>query len=394
MVAQLTLVMENTEVYPTLRALSATGRAACMSLGQVDIVSSAPPVLNHWKSNTMSAHLSGKDGHLYGAKAQKKPTGKEISSSTSLAFSSQLSSLIANGKNPREKTSIAKPRPKKEDIFSTHNRNTKKRALKDIDDVDFTQQKHATSSEALDPAAWHRAKRKMEEKARLYSAMKRGDVEDLDERYAVDFDRKWAEAQDNGESDEEIPDEVDPDSDEELVEYVDEFGRNRKGTKREAAMEERKKATQAADTSDRFTARPNMPTNVIYGDTIQSAAFNPDDTVAQQMAEIAAKRDHDTPPPDTHFDSKQEIRTKGVGFMQFSANAEERKRQMANLEAERKETELRRSDAARRKEERKREIEERRKKIAEKRTEKKTDKFLSELGGELGDFGASDEKET
>jgi hypothetical protein len=328
--------------------------------------------------------LSGKDTHLYGVKKQKKATGKEISSSSSLAFSSQLSSLIAGGKSTLERTSTAKARPKKEDIFSTHNRNAKKRALKDIDDLNF-KQKHLTNSEAVDNATWHRSKRKMEEKARLYAAMKRGDVEDLDDKYAVDFDRKWAEAQDAGEdgSDTSDGEHDDASEGEELVEYIDEFGRNRKGTRAEAAREERRKQTKAADTSDRFTARPSMPTNIIFGDTIQSAAFNPDDTVTQQMADIASKRDHDTPPPDEHFDSKKEIRTKGVGFMQFSADAETRAQQMANLEAERQETETKRSEAAKRKEDRKREVEERRRKILEKRTNKQTDRFLNDLMGEL-----------
>jgi hypothetical protein len=328
--------------------------------------------------------MSSKDAHLYGAPKSKKVTGKEISSSSSLAFSSQLSSLIASGKNAKERTAAGKARPKKEDIFSTHNQNTKKRALKDLEDLDFDQ-RHSTTSEALDDAIWHRAKRKMEEKARLYAAMKRGDVEDLDERYAVDFDRKWAEAQEAGGEDSDTSEGEDgvPSEGEQLVDYIDQFGRNRRGTRAEAAREERKKQTKAADTSDRFTARPNRPTDVIYGDTIQSAAFNPDDTIAQQMAEIAAKRDHDTPPPEEHFDSRKEIRTKGVGFMQFSADAEERKKQMDNLEAERRETEARRAEAAKRKENRKKEVEERRRKIQEKRTNKQTDRFLNDLMGQL-----------
>jgi len=347
------------------------------------------------------SHLSHKDGHLYGIPKTKRPaaTGKQISLSSSLAFSSQLSSLIASSSNKKAASSSSstttfassagRPRPKKEDIFTTHNRNTKKRALRDLDDVDFTAQKHATSSEGVDTDTWRRAKRKMEEKARLYAAMKRGDVEDLDERYAVDFDRKWAEAQDKSEDDDDDDDDddhSDGDGDGEMVDYVDEFGRNRRGTKAEAAREERRKATLAADAQgDRFTARPSMPTNVIFGDTIQSAAFNPDENIAAQMADIAAKRDHNSPPPDEHFDSRKEIRQKGVGFMQFSADAEERKRQMGDLERERAETERRRAEAAKRKEERKREVEERRRKIQEKRTEKKTDRFLSELMGELAE---------
>jgi hypothetical protein len=335
--------------------------------------------------------MSAKDAHLYGIPRQKKKaSGKEIPSSTTLAFTSQLSSLIASsntsGKDTSGRTGAGRSRPKKEDIFSTHNKNSKKRALKDLEDeeADFSQ-KHSTNSDKLDEVTWHRAKRKMEEKARLYAAMKRGDVEDMDEKYAVDFDKKWAEKQEAGKGDDTSSGEDDSDSGvEDVVEYTDEFGRTRKGTRAEAAREERRKRTMAADEPDRFTARPSMPTNIIYGDTVQAAAFNPDETISEQMAELAKKRDKSaTPPPDEHFDGKKEIRTKGVGFFQFSADPEERKKQMETLENERKETELRRTEASRRKDERKKEIEERRKAILQKRGKAKADRFLNDLLGEM-----------
>ncbi|KIW08312.1 uncharacterized protein PV09_01231 [Verruconis gallopava] len=333
--------------------------------------------------------MHSKDAHLYGVPKPKKAPGKDMSSSSSsLAFTSQLSSLIASGKDARERTAPARPRPKKDDIFSVHNRNAKKRALKDLDEVDFAQ-RHSTSSEAVDEATWRRAKRKMEEKARLYAAMKRGDIEDLEDKYAVDFDRKWAEAQEAGgdatsSTDDEDEDEA-PSDGEELVDYVDEFGRNRRGTRAQAERAARRQQTQAANAADdRFTARPSMPAQLIYGDTIQSAAFDPDAGVAERMAALAAKRDAaTTPPPETHFDARHEVRTRGAGFMPFSADAEERKREMEALEAQRRETEAQRAEAARRKEERRREVEERRRKIQERRTAKKTDRFLKELLGEL-----------
>ncbi|KAK5155710.1 hypothetical protein LTR04_005772, partial [Oleoguttula sp. CCFEE 6159] len=241
--------------------------------------------------------MTTRDSSLYGIpKPTKKLTGKEISSSTTLAFTTQLSSLIASSSSS-SKTSAptaGRARPKKEDIFASHNRNTKKRALKDLqDDSAAFAQTHSTKSEALDDATWHRSKRKMEEKARLYAAMKRGDVEDADERHMVDFDRKWAEreaAAHNSDHDTSDDDDNDDDDDagtdaaEELVEYLDEFGRTRRGTKAEAAREERRKKTLAADEPDRFTARPAAPSNLIYGDAVQAAAFNPDEPMAAQMA--------------------------------------------------------------------------------------------------------------
>ncbi|KAF2086783.1 hypothetical protein K490DRAFT_66560 [Saccharata proteae CBS 121410] len=329
---------------------------------------------------------SSKDSALYGIPRSKKPA-KEIDTSTNRAFASQLTSLIASSaSDSTSRTTAGRARPKKEDIFSTHNRNTKKRAAKDLEDVDFSQ-KHTTSGSALDETTWRRTKRKMEEKARLYAAMKRGDVEDADEKYAVDFDRKWAEKEgkgigsdndtssDNGDSD---------DDQDELVEYTDEFGRTRKGTRADAAREERSKRATAAAESDRFRARPDAPTNIIHGDTVQAAAFNPDETIAEKMAQVAAKRDkEDSPPPDEHFNGSAEVRSKGVGFFQFSADAEERKRQMEELEKERQETEKMRSEKNERKEARKKEVEERRKAIAQKRSKAKADKFLNGLMGEM-----------
>lgn len=224
----------------------------------------------------------------------------------------------------------------------------------------------------------------------MYAAMKRGDVEDLDERHMVDFDRKWAEAEERGEAskfyDTSSGEEDDASEDEEMVEYIDEFGRTRRGTRAEAARSERIQNAKAAgaDAADRFTARPSAPSNIIYGDLIQHSAFNPDEPVAQQMAELAAKRDKSlTPPPETHFDARKEIRQKGQGFFQFSADEEERKRQMAELERERMETEQRRKENQDRKEKRRREVEERKRTILKKRGQKQADRFMENLMSEL-----------
>jgi hypothetical protein len=294
---------------------------------------------------------SSKDASLYGFQRPKRLKGdKEISSNTTSSFTSQLSSLINKPKTSNN-TSEAGARPKasrtkakKEDIFATHNRNSAARAQRDLDNAASPAfaQKHTTNGEGLDGAIWERSKRKMEEKARLYAAMKRGDVEDEGERFAVDFDRKWAEKYGDGQSGEEdLSDEEDEDEENGgMVEYVDEFGRTRQGTRADAARVARQERGMADMTGDRFTARPSAPSAVIYGDTIQHQAFNPDMPIAMQMEELAKKRDRSlTPPPDLHFDASREVRQKGTGFFQFSEDAEERKKQMADLERERLETE-------------------------------------------------------
>jgi hypothetical protein len=336
---------------------------------------------------TMSNHLSGKDAHLYGSKNAARSKRKEISSSSTVAFSSTLSNLIKASSSSDASKPAARPRKDKDDIFKTHNKNVKKRALADLDDANLATQKHRgrTSDEKDEDAShWKRTQRRMEEKARLYNALKRGDVEDMD---GVDFDRKWADAQaskDGAGNASSSSDEADS-ADEEEVEYVDEFGRTRKGTRAEALREERRKRTLANDAPDRFTARPEAPDQIIYGDTVQTNAFNPDETIAQAMAELAAKRDKElTPPPELHFDGRQEARTRGTGFMYFDKDEEERREQMQRLEKERAETERVRRERKDKLEERKRMVEEKKRAMREKRSKGKAERFLDELGVELG----------
>jgi hypothetical protein len=338
--------------------------------------------------SSKNSHLSGKDAHLYGAKNTARSKRKEISSSSTVAFSSTLSNLIkasstGDGAKP---TAAGRPRPQKDDIFKTHNKNVKKRALADLDDADLVTQKHRgrTSDEKdEDAASWKRTQRRMEEKARLYAALKRGDVEDMDDKYGVDFDRKWADAQATG-AGEESSSSDESSADEAEVEYVDEFGRTRKGTRAEALREERRKRTLENDVPDRFTARPSMPEQIIYGDTVQTNAFNPDETIAQQMADLAAKRDKElTPPPELHFDGRAEARTRGTGFMYFDQDEEERRRQMSNLEKERAETERVRRERKEAIDKRKEMIREKKRAMAEKRSKGKAERFLDELGVEM-----------
>lgn len=336
--------------------------------------------------------MSSKDAHLYGSKPKSRTKAKAISSSSTLAFSSTLSNLIKASSSDSNKPSTGRTRPQKEDIFKTHNKNVKKRALKDLEDSDFTQ-KHrgrTTNEKEEDEAAFRRTKRRMEEKARLYNALKRGDIEDRDDKYGVDFDLKWAEKNEKGEASSSSESESEA-SEEELVEYVDEFGRTRKGTRAAAAREARRRNNLAADEPDRFSARPSMPGNIIYGDTVQTHAFNPDETIAQQMAELAAKRDKElTPPPELHFDGRAEARQRGTGFFHFSKDEEERQEQMGRMEKDREETDRVRRERKEAIEKRKEMVREKKRIIAEKRSKGQAEKFLDELGTQL--FKEEDEE--
>ncbi|KAI9824803.1 MAG: hypothetical protein M1832_001631 [Thelocarpon impressellum] len=329
---------------------------------------------------------------LYGVRRQKS-SAKEISSSSGLAFSSQLSSLIASsGGTARTSSGRARPSKTKADIFTAHNKDAKKRAAKDLEDDGDVRAGKRQDLDAVDDALLHRSKRKMEEKARLYAAMKRGDYvapggdegKNLEESGLVDFDRKWAEDEGTGDGSESSDGDAGS-SEEEQVEYLDEFGRLRKGSRAQAAREERRKRANAADEPDRFSARPTAPANLIYGDTVQAAAFNPDEPVAARIEELARKRDRSpTPPEAVHYDAKSEVRSKGVGFYEFSRDAGARKQEMEGLERERGETERGRRDKAERLERRRRAVEERRQLIREKRGRKEADSFLEGLSGAMG----------
>ena len=318
----------------------------------------------------------------------KSKKEKEISSSTSLAFTSTLSSLLASQSSSTSTTKPGRLRPSKtkEDIFTSHNRNTKKRAAKDLEDDDgrsYSEQKHKKDVGEVDASVLHRSKRKMEQKAKLYKQMKRGDLGDEDDDGGlVDFDRKWAEQGESSTSDE------DDDGMNEVVDYEDEYGRSRRGTKAEAERIARRKANavRGQEELDRMSARPAMPSKVIYGDTVQVAAFNPEDEVQEKMEELARKRDRSaTPPEKKHYEADKEFRIKGVGFYTFSKDEGVREKEMEALERERWETERIRKEREGKKEARKREIEERRKEIAEKKAKKQADSFLAGLEADLGE---------
>jgi len=329
--------------------------------------------------------MSAKDAHLYGARPKDRAKAKEISSSSTLAFSSTLSSLIKASSDTTKPAAGRSRSHQKEDIFKSHNKNVKKRARKDVEDSSFTQKHRGRTAEETgeDEVTWKRTKRRMQEKARLYDALKRGDIEDTDDKYGVDFDQKWAEQQERGDAASSSSD-SDASEAEELVEYTDEFGRTRKGTRAEAAREEWRKRSRATDEPDRFTARPSMPTNIIFGDTVQASAFNPDETIAQRMADLAAKRDKElTPPPELHFDGKAEARQRGTGFFHFSKDEEERQEQMGRIEKERQETERVRNERKTQIEKRKALVREKKRVMQEKRSQGKAEKFLDELGAEL-----------
>jgi len=255
-----------------------------------------------------------------------------------------------------------------------------------------------------DKAERARGRRKMEEKARLYAAMKRGDYIAKEGEVAplIDFDRKWAEQPPGGggggggdaqssSDDEDYADADDDFGDTEQVVYTDEFGRTRTGTRAERLRQEgrARRGAAAAAELDGMSARPRAPAAVLYGDAVQTEAFRPADPAA--MAAAAAKRDRSlTPPPATHYDAAAEIRTRGTGFYAFSRDETARAEELRGLEAERLRTEAARAQGDEARSARRREVEARRAEVAERRARKLADSFLDGLGRDLAGEGEGD----
>lgn len=328
------------------------------------------------------------DPHLYGQPAPKKQK-KEIALPGSLAFTSQLSSLLADPASAPSGASTAattgRTRPSKlktDDLAKAKVKRKDSPNPRSTDAMKLSLKAPIGTEESK--AEREFARRKMESKARLYAAMQRGDYIGR-EVGLVDFDRKWAETQSqdptasSSDSDSE-PDEGD-NVDTTLHEYTDEFGRVRHLTRSQILRLQR--STASATELEHMSARPKAPTTLIYGDAVQAEAFTARDG-ADTMEALARKRDRSaTPPEATHYQADWEIRTKGVGFYKFSKEEGKREEEMKALEEERQRTEELRKEREEKAKRRKLDIEERRKEILERRTKKMADNFLEGLEKDL-----------
>ncbi|KAL2829662.1 hypothetical protein BDW59DRAFT_141761 [Aspergillus cavernicola] len=354
---------------------------------------------------------------LYGHPKTPKQPSTETPSSSTLAFTTTLSSLISKDTSSST-NSTGRPRPSKtpkSSIFSRPNKGAQKRAAADLRDDDgnnsTVRQTHQSSAEigAVDAATLHRSKRRMQEKARLYEDLKRGEYlaegsdDDGDDdgvttgtgkdaylarlrrkekEGLVDFDRKWADAERDKGSDETESDEVDDNDNASVISYEDELGRTRHGTRKEAARARRSYESNEAET-ERW--RPSRPENLIYGATVQSEAFQPTDVIASQMEHLAKRRDRSPTPDEVHYDAETEVRNRGTGFYAFSKDEPVRKKQMEELTSARVETQRERDGRQERRAEREKVKDDRRKEIEKLRAKRRAEMFLSGLG----DIGVS-----
>jgi len=340
--------------------------------------------------------------NLYGA---PRPKNKPIplSSSSIHVLSTELSAA-RSALSRTEKSTPARARtkqrttPKTAALFSGgHNKGVSERAKRDASgdgggaghEVEVVRGGTQLSERDL-----QRSRKSLLAKSKRYRQLQRGGAEAADA--LVDFDRKWGEEGSASSSDAEDDNGDDGDGDGEMVEYEDEFGRTRRGTKGEAERELRKREMASAATAAVSEGvRPPPPEDVICGNIIQTNAFRTPlfGTVPTSEELFAARAEREEADAlETHYDASKEVRTKGVGFHHFSTGAEARKAEMEGLANERRQTELGRKEWEGRRKRKREELEKRREEIKAKRRVKVGGSWLENqfgdmLGGGQGEGG-------
>lgn len=281
---------------------------------------------------------------------------------------------------------------KKPTVWTRSNKGVQNRAARDIE------------LEEVSKVTIESGRAVLERKAKIYEKLRKGKSGGLtDKQYEallVDFDSRGPS--DHFESDSDDMDESltvpqqPQDDDDPIIEYEDEFGRQRTGRRSEVP---RHLLPHAEDTEP----IPDEDKDVIYNPVNYFPVFEPSAERIQAVQDAYSEANN---PLSSHYDASKEVRAKGAGHYQFSADEETRKQQMEELRSARMETEKTRQDTgavdlkpgevegmrddttsagasrSRAMEKRKRDIEERRKILDAKRRKVKGDETLAGRGFE------------
>ncbi|WRT69663.1 uncharacterized protein IL334_006653 [Kwoniella shivajii] len=269
-------------------------------------------------------------------------------------------------------------------------------------------------------------------KAKKYAAIRKGDLSGMTQKEmeeAVIDVVKFERLEENGylshssdedesarpsrpkwhDEDEQADDDDDAKDDLTKVEYIDEMGRTRTGSRKEAREAETLKSGSRQGLESMESGQDNsayaevLQSEVIHGDQNFYPVYEPDaDALKKKYREAEEEaRAH-------HYDSTKEVRVKGAGQYQFSLDESLRSEQMASLASQRRETEEARNQSLQSQtkglsaaqEARKRKADERKamidakrakllggekevERLKEERKKKETDEFLKGLEDEL-----------
>ncbi|KAG2140111.1 hypothetical protein DEU56DRAFT_798683 [Suillus clintonianus] len=330
------------------------------------------------------------------------PTNKARTAGVSASSFFDLKAEIAKKEDEFSRTKAAggsrytvggvKRPDKKPTIWTRPNKGVQNRAARDIE------------LEEVSKVTIESGRAVLERKAKVYEKLRQGKSGGLtDKQYEnllVDFDSRGATDYFESDSDDmdeslTVPQQL-QDDDDPIIEYEDEFGRQRTGRRSEVP---RHLLPRSEDTE----AIPDDDKDVIYNPVDYFPVFEPSAERVQAVQDAYLEADN---PLSAHYDSTKEVRAKGAGHYQFSADEETRKQQMEELRSARMETEKTRQDAgavdlkpgevegmrddsstagasrSRAMEKRKRDIEERRKILDAKRRKVKGDETPADRGFE------------
>lgn len=282
---------------------------------------------------------------------------------------------------------------KKPTIWTRSNKGVQNRAARDIE-LEEVSKVTIESGRAI-----------LERKAKVYEKLRKGKSGGLTEKQyeslLVDFDSRGLSdhfESDSDDMDESLTVPQQPQNDDDpIIEYEDEFGRQRTGRRSEVPR-------HLLPRSENTEPIPDEDKDVIYNPVNYFPVFEPS---AERVQEVQDAYSEANNPLASHYDASKEVRAKGAGHYQFSADEETRKQQMEELRSARMETEKTRQDTgavdlkpgevegmrddstnasasrSRAMEKRKREIEERRKILDAKRRKVKGDETPAGRGFEL-----------
>ncbi|KAF8656817.1 hypothetical protein AX16_002366 [Volvariella volvacea WC 439] len=263
-----------------------------------------------------------------------KSKAKGISASSFFDLKAELAKKeeeLAKAKAAGQSTYIVGgvKRPEKpKTIWARENKGVKGRAQRDIE------------LEEISKPTLESARAVLERKAKIYEKLRKGKTGGLSEKQydalLVDFDSTVPTYFQSHSDDEDesltVPKAPERDDDP-IVEYEDEFGRIRTAPRSEVPREYLSKENQEPDEDEDIIIRNPVDHFPVY------------EPSTERLAEIAQEFSEENNPLNVHYDASREVRNKGAGFYQFSADEETRKAQMEELKAAREETEKARKEA-------------------------------------------------
>jgi hypothetical protein len=192
--------------------------------------------------------------------------------------------------------------------------------------------------ERLDRRTVESTRAALERKAKIYEKLKKGQSGGLNEAQfdalLVDFDSKPDDPyeSDSDDVDESLTVPVAGEDDDPVIEYEDEFGRQRTAKRSEVPRHllPRERGEEGDDDG-----------LVIHNPVNFFPVYEPS---SDRVAAIQAAAAEENNPLNIHYDADREVRAKGAGFYQFSADEETRKKQMEELRQARTETEMTRQE--------------------------------------------------